>query len=346
MRDPRDPRSIRRLARVWSVIACVVATPGGVVVRASAQAAPSATADTADAPRVTVDAGTLVGRVDSTTGVRMFLGVPFAAPPVSARRWRPPEAVASWSGTRAATTFGPACPQRVFAGPGAATVATSEDCLTLNVWTAAAPGAAPRERRPVMVWLYGGAFMQGHPYRPEMDGRELARRGAVVVSFNYRVGPLGFLAHPALDAESPRGVSGNYGLLDQIAALQWVRRNIARFGGDSTRVTVFGVSAGAMSIGMLIASPLATGLFHRAIMESGTGAGFAIPLDAPPGQTFAATGDPYGTGLRRWPRYDLRRDEYLELGEHIAVRADARASRLDNLAHWDPAFRSTSTPRR
>jgi para-nitrobenzyl esterase len=255
-----------------------------VVAPVAAQAPSSSGAQVAwDARRVTLDAGTLVGRIDSATGVRMFLGVPFAAPPVGERRWRPPQPVDSWSGARAATAFGPACTQGALDGSGPN---TSEDCLTLNVWTAA-PDTPPSERRPVMVWIYGGAFMRGHPYRPEMDGRELARRGAVVVSFNYRVGPLGFLAHPALDAESPRRVSGNYGLLDQIAALQWVRRNIARFGGDSTRVTVFGVSAGAMSVGMLIASPLATGLFQRAIMESGTGAGFAIPLDAPPGRRSA-----------------------------------------------------------
>ena len=150
----------------------------------------------------------------------------------------------------------------------------SEDCLYLNVWTTElSTAAAPR---PVMVWIHGGGFRAGFGGEERHNGARLAQKGAVVVTLNYRLGPLGFLAHPALAAESPRHSSGNYGLLDQIAALQWVRRNISRFGGDPARVTVFGESAGGMSVGALIASPLAKGLFHRAILESGTGIGFGI----------------------------------------------------------------------
>ena len=243
---------------------------------------------------MSTDAGTLVGRIDSATGVRVFLGVPFAAPPVGEQRWRPPQPVAPWTGERAAMVAGPPCIQPALGGGRVPD--TSEDCLTLNVWTPATPGTMPAERRPVLVWIHGGAFFLGRSAQPETDGTELARRGTVVVSIEYRLGPFGFLAHPALDAESPRRVSGNYGLLDQIAALRWVQRNIARFDGDSTRVTVAGVSAGGMSVGMLLASPLAAGLFQRAIMESGTGVGFATPLDAPPGRRSAHAA---GTALAR-----------------------------------------------
>jgi para-nitrobenzyl esterase len=271
----------RSFGRRCSLLVAVCCSYPGAV---RAQGLPLATASppaSTEAARAVTDAGRIVGSRDRATGVRAFLGVPFAAPPVGARRWRPPEPVAPWTGERAATAFGPACFQRTYDGGEAPH--TSEDCLSLNVWSAAAPG----ERRPVLVWIYGGAFVYGRSDLPETDGSELARRGAVVVSFNYRVGTLGFLAHPALDAESPRGVSGNYGLLDQIAALRWVRRNIAAFGGDPARVTVFGQSAGGMSVGMLLASPLAAGLFQRAILQSGTGAGFALPLDAPAGQRSA-----------------------------------------------------------
>src|SRR5436190_16116692 len=147
----------------------------------------------------------------------------------------------------------------------------SEDCLYLNVWSSSLGTRAPA--RPVMVWIHGGGFFAGFGGEERHNGARLAQKGAVVVTLNYRLGPLGFLAHPALAAESPQRASGNYGLLDQIAALQWVKRNIARFGGDPSRVTIFGESAGGMSVGSLIASPLAKGLFQRAILESGTGVG-------------------------------------------------------------------------
>ena len=200
-----------------------------------------------------------------------YHGIPYAAPPVAALRWAPPAPVVAWPGVRDATRPGPICPQRTHVGvafydpaPGAELPPQSEDCLTLNVWTAAASAA---ERRPTMVWIHGGGLAGGSG--SNHSGRLLASHGAVVVTINYRLGRLGFLAHPALSAESAAGVSGNQGYRDQIQALHWVRDNIARFGGDPDHVTLFGESAGAYSVSVLQASPLARGLFHRVIGQSG-----------------------------------------------------------------------------
>jgi para-nitrobenzyl esterase len=178
-----------------------------------------------------IDAGEIQGVRDSTTGVLVFRGIPFAAPPIGPLRWTPPKLPEAWQGTRQASTFGARCPQQVGpAGQGGDTPpATSEDCLTLNVWTTATNS---RSRRPVLVWLHGGGGVGGSGAIPAQDGRALSQKGLVVVTVNYRLGLLGYLAHPALTAESPRHVSGNYALLDQVAALQWVQRNIARFAGD------------------------------------------------------------------------------------------------------------------
>lgn len=209
---------------------------------------------------VALDSGPISGQVQE--GVRVFLGIPYAAPPVGPLRWRPPQAVAPWSQVKACTAFGPACPQPRQALEGH----YSEDCLYLNVWT---PAQEPGQRLPVMVWIHGGGFNFGSAAQAEYQGLHLAQQGVVVVTLNYRLGPLGFLVHPALDQESERQVSGNYGLLDQIAALKWVRRNIAALGGDPGRVTVFGQSAGSRSVSLLMISPLAQGLFQGAIAQSG-----------------------------------------------------------------------------
>jgi para-nitrobenzyl esterase len=212
-----------------------------------------------------VDGGPIRGERAPGTGVWSYLGVPYAAPPVGDLRWRPPRPVQPWENPRACTAYGPSCsqPRSVLSGRLGR---VSEDCLYLNVWT---PAASPQERLPVMVWIHGGSFVTGSGSEPVYAGANLARAGdVVVVTVNYRLGPLGFLALPELSAESPEDVSGNYGLLDQMAALRWVRGNIAAFGGDPERVTAFGESAGAISILNLMASPLATGLFQRAIAES------------------------------------------------------------------------------
>lgn len=217
--------------------------------------------------RVTIETGILEGRGDAASGAFVFEGIPYAAPPVGAMRWRPPAAPARWDGVRAANRLGRNCMQHQPYGditPFDAGV--SEDCLYLNVWTPSTAG-----RHPVMVWIHGGGFFAGFGGEERHNPGPLTRKGVVVVTLNYRLGPLGFLAHPALAATSPRQTSGNYGLLDQIAALQWLQRNISRFGGDASRVTIFGESAGAMSVGALIGSPLAKELFQRAILESGTG---------------------------------------------------------------------------
>ena len=208
------------------------------------------------------------GRVEGVTadGVTSFKGIPFAAPPVGDLRWRAPQPVRPWTGIRKADQFGPECMQAVFRRPGAQPPVASEDCLYLNVWTGASSADA---HLPVMVWIYGGAFTGGSASQPGYDGSHFAQRGVVLVSFNYRLGVFGFLADRGLDAESPQHVSGNYGLRDMIAALQWVRANIARFGGDPSRVTIFGESAGGHAVGILSVSPAARGLFQRAISESG-----------------------------------------------------------------------------
>src|SRR5580698_8553241 len=221
---------------------------------------------------VKIEGGLVSGLPGKDPSITAFKGIPFAAPPVGDLRWRAPKQVAAWQGVRRADKFSPSCIQNVVRErkPWTYEFMThgdiSEDCLYLNVWTAAKSAA---EKRPVFVYLYGGGFAEGSAAVPVYDGEGLAKKGLVVVTINYRVGVLGFLALPELTSESDHRASGNYGLLDQIAALQWVHENIARFGGDPSRVTLAGQSAGGMSVHDLTASPLAKGLFQRAIVESG-----------------------------------------------------------------------------
>jgi para-nitrobenzyl esterase len=219
---------------------------------------------------VAVAGGELAGaRVAEGSEVLTWKGIPYAAPPVGDLRWKAPAAAAPWEGPRDATAFSKACwqpqsnPESFYGG---AAIDRSEDCLYLNVWSAA---QRSDEARPVMVWIHGGALQTGSGSTPWYDGTALAEKGVVLVTINYRLGPMGFLAHPALSAESDPPSSGNYGILDQIAALGWVRDNIASFGGDPRNVTIFGESAGSWSVCYLQASPLARGLFHRVIGQSG-----------------------------------------------------------------------------
>jgi para-nitrobenzyl esterase len=257
------------LLAVGSLLAACGDAPQG----AAGAAAPAAASSSAP---LMLDSGLLGGGVESSPGVRAFKGIPFAAPPVGALRWQAPQPVAKWDGVRDASAFGNVCiqPDGAGRGPKGLNIAVapgspsmSEDCLYLNVWTGA---AAATERRPVMVYFFGGAFTEGAGSIALYDGDALAQKGAVVVTMNYRLGPYGFFAHPALTAESPHRASGNYGLADMVASLRWVQSNIAAFGGDPSNVTVFGQSAGAMAIGSLVTSPETKNLFHRAIGQSGS----------------------------------------------------------------------------
>ena len=233
----------------------------------------------------TVQQGTLRGSVEE--GIAVYRGVPFAAPPVGDLRWRAPQPAARWRGEREAKAYAPQCMQGSGGPPGANAPAMSEDCLYLNVWS---PASSPRERLPVLVWIFGGGFSGGSASNPVTSGEVLARKGVVVVGIGYRVGAMGFLAHPQLTAESPRHSSGNYGLLDMVSALQWIRDNARAFGGDPSKVTIFGQSAGGIAVSQLAASPLAKGLFAGAISQSG--GSFAAPRPAgQPGENMRLLAD-------------------------------------------------------
>jgi para-nitrobenzyl esterase len=256
--------------------------------------------------QVKIDSGTVAGAISGQPTVRAFKGIPFAAPPVGENRWKAPQPVAKWDGVRKADAFGAPCAAgapaagrgggggRAAAAPGAAPQAPAtpreparaEDCLYLNVWTSA---TSPNDKRPVMVWIYGGGFTGGSGGLAWYDGENLASKGPVIVTLNYRLGSLGFFAHPALAKESGHNASGNYGMMDAIAALQWVKKNISAFGGDPNNVTIAGESAGAIMVGALLGSPQAKGLYHRAIAESGGWMGLTMGRMTS-GQTAQANG--------------------------------------------------------
>ena len=237
---------------------------------------------------VRVEGGLLADVTPDVDGIKSFKGIPYAAPPLGPLRWRAPQPVPAWTGVRPTDQWGPRCEQNPRLGElDPLNSQMSEDCLYLNVWTGA---ATPDAALPVMVWIHGGSNSIGAASQPEYDGSPLARKGVLLVSLNYRLDVFGFLAHPELSAESGHGSSGNYGLLDQIAALQWVQRNIARFGGDPARVTVFGESAGAFDISLLMVSPLTQGLFSKVIAQSGG----ALRVHAQYGPKPLATGEEEG----------------------------------------------------
>ena len=265
-----------RALHLIKIVAGLLLGPTAASAAATVDAPPSAAI-------VHTQGGTLSGKV-LPSGIRAYLGIPYAAPPVRDLRWRAPQPAPEWSDIRSAREFGAQCFQPLrdaTANSYAGAETMSEDCLYLNVW------ARPDTRRaPVIVYIHGGAFYTGAGSFPIYDGETIARHGAVFVNLNYRVGPLGFLALPELSAESPQGTSGNYGLLDQIAALGWIKRNIAAFGGDPDNITIVGQSAGSMSVLALQASPLAKGLFQRAVGMSGAMIAGAITL---PSRTEAET---------------------------------------------------------
>nr|WP_295107579.1 carboxylesterase family protein [uncultured Caulobacter sp.] len=254
-------RTARRIAPVLIVVASLATSLAAGGAQGQTPAPPAALTPT-DA---TVSGGALRGSVED--GVRIFKGVPYAQAPVGDLRWRPPQPAKAWTGVREALAFGPDCMQnRVGWDDTQTRLPVSEDCLTLNVW-------APKDaaKAPVMVWIHGGGYVMGSGSQPVFDGAALARRGVVVVSFNYRLGRFGFFAHPALDAEHPDEPKANYAFMDQIAALSWVKANIAALGGDPGRVTIFGQSAGGGSVAQMMLIPQARGLFQQVIAQSGGG---------------------------------------------------------------------------
>jgi para-nitrobenzyl esterase len=296
--------------------------------------------------------GVLEGTGAQSTGVRHFKGVPFAAPPTGDLRWQPPQSVKNWAGVRQATQFGPRCMQEaIFGDMNFRSNGMGEDCLYLNVWTPAKSGS---ERLPVLVYFFGGGFRAGDGSEPRYDGESMATKGIVAVSVNYRLGVFGFMAHPELTKESPHHASGNYALLDQSAALAWVQKNIAAFGGDPRRVTIAGESAGSIAVSAQMASPLSRDLFAGAIGESGSilGALSAVPLadGEKEGEKFAAViGAADIAALRALPAEDLLKaagkqgaprfsptiDGYFLPESPLAIFAAGKQAHVPLLAGWN-----------
>jgi para-nitrobenzyl esterase len=258
-------------------------------------------------PPLAVEGGAIQGAYED--GMTVYKGIPFAAPPVGELRWRAPQPVVKWEGVKQTAKFAPGPIQS-----GRPPSGTSEDCLYLNIWKP----ASGNERLPVFVWIYGGGFGGGATSEANYNGANLAKKGVILVSIAYRVGQMGFLAHPQLSAENPNHVSGNYGLLDQIAALQWIQKNIATFGGDPNKVTIFGESAGGIAVSMLCASPLAKGLFRGAISQSGGSFGPPRPTTAP------------GENLKRLKDAERSGEEYAKNANANSI-ADLRKLAPDQL---------------
>ncbi len=299
--------------------------------------------------------GTVEGRGVQPSGVRIFRGIPFAQPPTGDLRWREPQLMKNWKDVRQAVDFSPRCMQaRIFDDMIFRSNGVSEDCLYLNVWT---PAKSSRERLPVLVYFYGGGFVSGDGSEPRYDGESMAAKGIVVVTVNYRLGVFGFMAHPELTKESAHHASGNYGLLDQSAALQWVQRNIANFGGDPKRVTIAGESAGSVSVSAQMISPLSRNLIAGAIGESGaiTGTLSAVPRakGEEQGSKFAASlGAKDIAALRAIPsqqildeaskggwgsigRFSLTIDGYFLTDEPAAIFANGKQARVPLLVGWN-----------
>lgn len=318
---------VSRLPRIATVVLI-----GWLSSVAGAGGAPSATA------LVDLDGGRIAGRVED--GVDVFLGIPYAMPPIGDRRWKTPEKPAPWVETREAVSFGPACPQT-----GLLETETNEDCLTLNVW---APDTGSAVKRPVMVWIHGGGFNFGASSQPEYRGATLARQGVVVVTVNYRLGPLGFFPHRGLSGSSEPAESGNFGLLDQIEALKWVRRNIAAFGGDPDNVTLFGQSAGSRSVSLLTLAPLADGLFQRAIAESGgpiIGSEYLTPAFDGDRSAVAAMSDRLAARLGCEGRADVLACLRGKPAMEVVKAADCKTGLFDEGLFFAPVFDGTVLPR-
>lgn len=258
--------------------------------------------------QVKVEGGVIQGLV--TEDLTIYKGIPFAAPPVGELRWKAPQPVEKWEGVKQTIEYAPA----PFQG-GNPPSGKSEDCLYLNVWT---PAKSSNEKIPVLVWIYGGGFSFGSTSEPVHNGEHLARKGVVLVSIAYRVNQIGFLAHPELSAENPHGVSGNYGLLDMIAGLEWIQKNIAAFGGDPGKVTIFGESAGGIAVSMLCASPLAKGLFHGAISQSGGSFGPTRPTTYP------------GENMKTLKQAEAEGEDYMQKAGKTSI-ADLRQMVADSL---------------
>jgi para-nitrobenzyl esterase len=282
-----EPNMIHALTSLLGIVTALAQTDGPPS-KGGAAAKPAAAREATAELRI--DSGTIRGLViGDKKDVHVYKGIPYAAPPIGELRWKPPQPVQAWTGVRDCFEFGPACPQQIplflASLPEMAIGAPlSEDCLYINVW---APAHSQAAKLPVLYWIHGGGFVMGAGSQPLYDGESLARLGCVVVSINYRLGLFGFLAHPALSKESADKVSGNYGLLDQIEGLRWVQRNVAAFGGDPARVTIFGESAGGMSVLCLMVAPQAKGIFHGAIAQSPAWLNMPALHSALPGQESA-----------------------------------------------------------